>query len=105
MTAVPLCIPLFTVVLVHEWYIFRAAGWSGGGGLQFRVLSDGDAESVGDVARSGEAGRAIVVGFVALDLLLGHPKRLSELALGPPAGDARLDEHRRELLQRGSIER
>ena len=26
-TAVYRCLPLFTVVLVHGWYIFRAAGW------------------------------------------------------------------------------
>ena len=31
LTVVPLCVPLFTVVLVHGWYIFRAAGWSGCG--------------------------------------------------------------------------
>ena len=83
LTPVPLWLPLFTVVLVHGWYIFRAARWSGCGGLEFGVLGDGDAESVGDVAQSGEAGRAVVVRFVALDLLFGHPKRLGELTLGP----------------------
>ena len=37
------------------------------------MSSDGDAEAVGDVAQSSEAGRAVVVGFVTLDLLFGHP--------------------------------
>ncbi|MEP6665658.1 MAG: SbcC/MukB-like Walker B domain-containing protein, partial [Nocardioidaceae bacterium] len=46
---------------VGTWMVhILAAERSGGGGLQFRVLSDGDAESVGDVAQSGEAGRAVV---------------------------------------------
>ena len=29
LTPVPLWLPLFTAVLVHGWYIFRAAEWSG----------------------------------------------------------------------------
>lgn len=33
LTAVPLCVPLFTVVLVHGWYIFGSADWSGCGAL------------------------------------------------------------------------
>ena len=60
LTVVPLCVPLFTVVLVHGWYIFRAVGWSGGRRLQFGVLGDRDAEGVGDVAESGELGAGAV---------------------------------------------
>ena len=51
-----------------------SAECSGCGGFQFRMLSNGDADSVRNVAQSGEAGRAVVVGFVALDLLFGHAK-------------------------------
>lgn len=69
------------------------------------MLGDRDTKGVGDVAQAGEAGRAVVVGFVALDLLLGHSKGFSELALGPPASNTSLDEHRRKFFQRCSIER
>ena len=43
-----------------------------GGGLKLGSLLDPYAECVGDVAQSGEAGGAVPVGFVPLDLLLGH---------------------------------
>lgn len=85
------------VVLVHGWYI-SSLPRSGGGVLELGMLGNRDTEGVGDVAQSSEAGRAVVVCFVALDLLFGHAERFGELTSGPATGDARLDEHRRQLL-------
>jgi hypothetical protein len=68
-----------------------------GGGLELGSLFDLYAECVGDVAQPGEAGGAVPVGFVSLDLLLGHSERVGELLLRPPSGDARLDQHGGQL--------
>ena len=69
------------------------------------MLRDGHAKGIGDAAHAGEARRAVLARFLALHLLLGHSEHLCELTLGPAAGNACLDEHRRQLLPRGSVER
>ena len=121
--------PLFPVGVVHRWYIVaRRCAWRSGrradvstrtpgsvrhgeggvvgqvlrgGGLELGSLFDLYAERVGDVAQPGEAGRAVPVGFVPLDLLLGHPERVGELALRPSSGDPRLDQHGGQFGERG----
>ena len=58
--AVPLFVPLFTVVLVHGWYIFRAPGLEGRGALaggaqvRRRVTSSNPGPSPRLVDGSGE---------------------------------------------------
>ena len=76
-----------------------------GGGLELGSLFDLYPECVGDVAQPGQAGRAVPVGFVPLDLLLGHSKRVGELALRPPSGDVCLDQHGGQLGQCAGGER
>ena len=63
-------------------------------------LGDGHVEGGGDVADAGQARGAVARGLVALDLLLGDSEHVSELVLAPAAGDAGLDDQRRQLLKR-----
>lgn len=75
-----------------------------GGRLELGSLFDLDAERVGDVAQPGQAGRAVPIGFVPLDLMLGHSERLGQLPLGPAASDTGLD-HGGQFGKRGGSER
>lgn len=56
--------------------------WSGSssvGPAQGETFGDGDVESSGHVADAGQAGRPVVGGLVALDLLFGDAERIGEL--------------------------